>query len=95
MHPSARPMSANISRIAAGGLQGKIVVVRRVSICYKKCVTCPILLLCSRDLFCGARKCFVTSTRSERNCLQGGTDKILLEGLNLPSEWMLQHPASE
>ena len=35
------------------------------------------------------------STVSERNYLQAIPDKILLKGLYLPSEWMLQHPASE
>ena len=49
-----------------------------------------VLLSCSKDLFRRSQK-----RLCERDYLQGDADKILLEGLNLPSEWMLQHPPSE
>jgi hypothetical protein len=86
MHPSARSMSANMSRIAAGRVarknsssgKGNLFVTRCVL-----CVLCVSFYCCTPEAFSvGARKDFVISTSSERSYLQGNTDKIL-EGAEL------------
>jgi hypothetical protein len=69
MHPSARPMSANMSRIAAGGLQGKIVVARRYLFVTRSVSRVPFCCCVPEIFSVGTRKDFVISTKSERSYL--------------------------
>jgi hypothetical protein len=61
-----------MSRIAAVGFARKKSSSGTANLFVTRCVLCV-----------GARKHFVTSTVSERNYLQGNTDKILLKGTEL------------
>jgi hypothetical protein len=99
MHPSARFMSANMSRIAAGpkgGVARKNSSIETGNLYVTRCVSCVSFYCCAPEtLSVGARKDFCDLNQPRRSYLQGNTDKIVLKELDVPLEWMLQHPASE